>query len=288
LRDMIDKLPDANHQDIFWTIRQLVKRRDALVKGTTMLQNQLHGQLMYHYPSYRKFFCLVNSKTALYFWETYPSPKHLQAVTAETLADGLRSVSRNACSMEKAQTILDLVAADGDTHREFQPERDFIVKSIIHELRYKQQAIEGIDGELKNLLPLTDYKLDTMPGINLNTASHIISEIGDINRFPTSDKLARFAGIAPVLFSSAGKGKEQRSRQGNRVLHGIFYFLAVQLVQVSKGGKPRHPVFHTYFLRRIREGKTKPQALVCIMRRAVRIIYGMMKTKSEYRPYETD
>ncbi|EGO62600.1 transposase IS116/IS110/IS902, partial [Acetonema longum DSM 6540] len=52
--------------------------------------------------------------------------------------------------------------------------------------------------------------------------------------------------------------------------------------------KPRHPVFHAYFLRRIREGKTKPQALVCIMRRAVRIIYGMMKTKSEYRPYETD
>ncbi|WP_238528348.1 IS110 family transposase, partial [Acetonema longum] len=47
LRDMIDKLPDASHQDIFWTIRQLVKRRDALVKGTTMLQNQLHGQLMY-------------------------------------------------------------------------------------------------------------------------------------------------------------------------------------------------------------------------------------------------
>ncbi|EGO61777.1 transposase, partial [Acetonema longum] len=209
---------------------------DALVKGTTMLQNQLHGQLMYHYPSYRKFFCLVNSKTALYFWETYPSPRHLQAVTAETLADGLRSVSRNACSMEKAQTILDLVAADGDTHREFQAERDFIVKSIIQELRYKQQAIEGIDGELKTLLPLTGYKLDTMPGINLNTASHIISEIGDINRFPTSDKLARFAGIAPVLFSSAGKGKEQRSRQGNRVLHGIFYFLAVQLVQVSKGG----------------------------------------------------
>ncbi|EGO61857.1 transposase, partial [Acetonema longum] len=188
----------------------------------------------------------------------------------------------------KAQTILDLVAADGDTHREFQAERDFIVKSIIQELRYKQQAIEGIDGELKTLLPLTGYKLDTVPGINLNTASHIISEIGDINRFPNSDKLARFTGIAPVLFSSAGKGKEQRSRQGNRVLHGIFYFLAVQLVQVSKGGKPRHPVFHDYFLRRIREGKTKPQALVCIMRRAVRIIYGMMKAKSEYRPYETD
>ncbi|GAE90983.1 mobile element protein [Acetivibrio straminisolvens JCM 21531] len=31
-----------------------------------------------------------------------------------------------------------------------------------------------------------------MPGIDLVTEAQIISEIGDINRFPDSDKLARF------------------------------------------------------------------------------------------------
>ncbi|NLN65742.1 MAG: IS110 family transposase, partial [Clostridiaceae bacterium] len=35
-----------------------------------------------------------------------------------------------------------------------------------------------------------------------------------------------------------------------------------------------------------KEGKNKPQALVCVARRLVRIICGMMKTKTEYRPYE--
>jgi hypothetical protein len=33
------------------------------------------------------------------------------------------------------------------------------------------------------------------------------------------------------------------------------------------------------------EGKTPSQALVCIMRRLVNIVYGMMKTQSEYRPF---
>ena len=139
---------------------------------------------------------------------------------------------------------------------------------------------------MERLIQLTGYKLHTMPGINLITAAGIISEIGNIERFPNSDKLARFSGIAPVNFSSAGKGKDQRSRQGNRVLNAIFHFLAIQLVQVNPNGKARHPVFREYFESKLKEGKTKPQALVCITRRAVRIIYGMMRTKTEYKPFE--
>jgi len=68
----LDKLPDANPQDLHWTIQMLVKRRNAMVKSITTLTNQLHGQLTHHYPSYRKFFSDVAGKTALVFWENYP------------------------------------------------------------------------------------------------------------------------------------------------------------------------------------------------------------------------
>ncbi len=36
LGDMVDSLPDAKHEDIYWTIRQLVKRCDLLVKNNVM------------------------------------------------------------------------------------------------------------------------------------------------------------------------------------------------------------------------------------------------------------
>jgi len=85
--------------------------------------------------------------------------------------------------------------------------------------------------------------------------------------------------VAPVKFSSAGKGKEQSSRQGNRQLHGLFYFLAVTMVSRPKNGMPNHPVFYDYYMRKIGEEKTKSQALVCIMRRLVNIVYGMMKIR---------
>jgi hypothetical protein len=58
------------------------------------------------------------------------------------------------------------------------------------------------------------------------------------------------------------------------------------MVAISASGKLRHPVFREYFEQKVKDGKNKPQALVCVARRLVRVIYGMMKTKTEYRPYE--
>jgi len=60
-----------------------------------------------------------------------------------------------------------------------------------------------------------------------------MSEIGDVNRFPNPAKLAQFAGIAPINLSSAGKGKDKASKQGNRRLQATLYFLAIQMIQIS-------------------------------------------------------
>ncbi len=284
LLSKLKTLPDANPQDLHWTIQQLVNRRDAVVKSLTSNLNQLHTQLSHHYPSYRKFFAKVEGPTALVFWEKYPAPYLLADVTAEELAAVLRIPSHNACSARKAQEILALVEKDGNTKRAYQETRDFIVREMVKDIRFKQEQIAGLEQQMRNVVGFLGYKLETMPGIDTVTACALISNIGDINRFPNPNKLARFAGIAPVKFSSGGKGKEQKSRQGNRELHGIFYFLAVQQIQTAKGsGVPRNPVFHEYYQRKVEEGKTKVQAIVCVMRRLVNIIYGMMKNKKAYK-----
>ncbi|URZ03817.1 IS110 family transposase ISCth6 [Clostridium felsineum] len=278
----LDTLPDANPQDLYWTIKMMVNRRDAIVKSITTLTNQLHEQLSYNYPSYKKFFSDVNSKTALAFYEEYPSPKHLRGVTDEDLAEFLRKPSHNSCSTRKAKEILDIVESDGDTTREYQESRDFIIKSIVRDIAFKSEEIKKVETEMKKLLKLLDLKLETIPGIDTVTAIALVAHIGDIKRFRNADKLAKFSGIAPVNFSSAGKGKDKKSKQGNRELYGVFYFLAVQQIQVSKKGTHRNPVFLEYYKRKVSEGKTKIQALVCVMRRLNNIIYGMMKNKTEY------
>ncbi len=284
LINMLDTLPNAKPLDDYWTLAQLVNRRDNIVTDNTRVKNQLNEQLFHAYPSYHKFFTVLDRPTALYFWGTYPSPQHLQDVTVEQLAGELRPISHNQCSTKRAQLILDLVEKDGETIREFQDGRDFITRNLVRSLEYQNGELTAIEREIGKIMVHFDCKLTSISGVSTVMAAKLLAEIGDINRFASADRLASYAGIAPVRFSSAGKGNDQISKQGNRTLHGVFYFLAVQMVETSRGsGIPRNPVFHEYFHRKIAEGKTKPQALICIMRRLVNIIYGMLKNHTEYR-----
>ncbi len=283
LLDNLDKLPDANPQDLYWTIAQVVIRRKSLVKVMTILINKLHNQLSYAYPSYKKFFSEVEGKTALLFWEKYPSPHHLEDVTIEKLEEFLRKASNNFLSKPKAEQMLELIEQDGNTKREYQDNRDFLIRSIIRDIQFKKQEIGYLNAELKTLIKVPGHKLESMPGIDTVTAASLLAEIGDIKRFSSADKLASFAGVSPVNFSSGGKGKNKKSTQGNRELYTIFYFLAVRQIQTTRNTKqPRNPVFHAYYNRKVSEGKTKGQAIICIMRKLVNIIYGMMKNKTEY------
>ncbi|MCA1032529.1 IS110 family transposase [Bacillus timonensis] len=277
------QLPNAAPSDIYWTISTLVGRRDALVKVLGSLKNQLHLQLSYHYSSYRQFFSQLEGKTALAFWEKYPSPDHLKGVKMEELRKFILKASSNSLSTKKAKEILSLVDCDGNTKRDYQSERDFIVQSLVRDIRFRKKEINRVEKKLKKLVKSLGMQLETMTGIDTVTASALISEIGDVHRFSNPNKLARYAGVSPVLFGSGGKETYHKSQQGNRNLHHIFLNLAVQQVQVSKGSKiPRNPVFYNYYQKKLSEGKTKKQALICIMRRLVNIIYGMMKNKEAY------
>ena len=68
-----------------------------------------------------------------------------------------------------------------------------------------------------------------------------------------------------------------------RDYQAIFYFLVIQMIQVSRNGTTRNAVFYEYYQKRLKDGKSKTQALICIARRLVNIVYGMLKNKTEYK-----
>lgn len=279
----LESLPEANPNDYYWTIKMVVNRRNSLIKRMKSVLNQLHEQLTFSYVGYKKFFTDINGKTALAFFERYPSPSYLEGVDEKELAEFLKSVSHNACSNKKAKLILDLVDENLTKNKEYEVNRINLIKSLIKELRFINEEKLIIEDEMKTMLKELDCKLESIPGVDTITAASLIAHIGDINRFKNPNKLARYAGIAPVNLSSAGKGRDRKSKQGNRELFAVLYFLSVQQIQVSKKGLARNPSFLAYYERKVKEGKTKVQALLCVMRRLTNIIYGMMKNNTEYR-----
>jgi len=276
-------LPEADPDDLYWTLRQYVYRRNTMVKALAKSKIQLHEQLVKNYISYKKFFSEIDGKTALAFWHKYPSPSTLKNTSIKELTTFLLDASSNACSTRKAESILKLIEGDGDTYREYQSSRDDLVRSYVRSIKYYKGEIKELEKEIKGIMSKLDYKLESLTGVGTVTAAQIVAEIGDINRFRNANKLARYAGVAPTRFSSAGKGKDTKGTQGNRTLNGVLYFLAMQQIQLTKGTKkPRNLILFEYYQKKISEGKTKTQALICIQRRLVNIVYGMMKNKTEY------
>lgn len=101
--------------------------------------------------------------------------------------------------------------------------------------------------------------------VDLVTAASFVSEIGDINRLPSADKLAKYAGIAPVIFSSGDKDRKLRNRQGNRALYGLFLNLASRQVCCGRNkDKLVKAIFYGYYKKKMSGGKPsiKPSSVL--------------------------
>ncbi len=115
------------------------------------------------------------------------------------------------------------------------------------------------------------------PGCAVVTASKLIAYIKDIDCFPGEKQLAKYSGIAPRKCESGSVKRDIASNRGHSALRRAFKTIA--LSQIGRRGNQKGK---EYFRKKIKEGKTKTEALKCLMRQNVKIIYRVMK---EERPY---
>jgi len=163
----------------------------------------------------------------------------------------------------------------------------FLVRSMKRKVRRLmdiREEIMELEHELETLIKESGHTIHTASGCGVVIAGEIIGEVGDISRFHAPASLAKYAGCAPRECSSGKTVRWRKTRSGNRRLNRSFHRMA--LSQISRMG---NPAAQAYFKRKVSEGKSKSQALVCLRRQMVNIIWMMMKHKTEYRyPQKND
>ncbi|MBM3209242.1 IS110 family transposase [Candidatus Shapirobacteria bacterium] len=152
---------------------------------------------------------------------------------------------------------------------------------IIREKKKELTRIGKLETKFKQRLSLLlerqgSGNLTTMKGISTVLAARIIAQTGDIRNFANLDKFIKYAGIAPLEESSGKTRGHRKNRTGNRRLNSAFYLLALNQLRWNTQAKE-------YFQKKIREGKTKKQALRCLMKRVACIVYGLLKSGESYR-----
>jgi transposase len=152
------------------------------------------------------------------------------------------------------------------------------MKRAVRRLLDLREEIQEIEEEMETMMKDSGQTIATASGCGAVIAAELIGEIGDVSRFHSPGALAKYAGCAPREHSSGKTIRWRKTRSGNRRLNRAFHRMA--LSQISRSG---NDAARAYFKRKISEGKTKAQALVCLRRQLVNVVWMMMKHRTEYR-----
>lgn len=286
------RLPDANLDPLQWALLSTVTYRKGLVAEQIRVKTRLHYLLLQAWPGWAEFFSEpFESKTALAFWEMYPSVWRLGAVTVEELTEFLREQSHCAMGRAKAEAIL---GTEGRRIPEqpYQRERDALIRQSIRQLRRLQEELGEVREHLAGLVAETDYRLTEIPGIDVVMAGELIALVGDVTRFKTVAKFLAYTGIAPVTLGSGGHESRLKSQFGRRELSALFHRIAsTQLVVHKKTGVPRNPQAKAYYEKHLgeqaglprakRDRKRMKKALLSLMRQQAIRFYKLMRAQKQ-------
>lgn len=119
--------------------------------------------------------------------------------------------------------------------------------------------------------------LMTIPGVSFYSALLIVSEIGDVNRFPDSDSLVAYAGLVPSTHSSGGKTYHGRiTKTGSPYLRWIVG----QCTRVNVRTDPEGRL--ALFYNRLARKKGDQKAVVAASAKMLRIVYWILREKQPY------
>lgn len=121
--------------------------------------------------------------------------------------------------------------------------------------------------------------LATIPGIGLLTASLLLAELGDMQRFDDVRQVVAFAGLNPRLHQSGKKRVHGGiSRMGRAALRAALYMPALS-------ARRSNPPLRAFADRLEANGLKGKQVIVAVMRKLLHLAYGILKSG---QPFEAN
>lgn len=226
----------ANPQElaIATELNLLLNERREIVKQQTILKNQLHALLHRYYGDhYADRFRKAFDREALRFYEADLAEAPADVLVAQSI---LRRIERFRLIQSQAAAILKQITA----------------------------VASGSSG----VLALSQ----NLHGCGILTASAIMAELVTIRRFASQDKLAKYAGIAPVMKSSGSHHRLHTNPFGNRLLNKALHTIALSQIAVKGDARGKE-----YYQKKLEEGKTKLWALRCLKRQMCNLVFRTLK-----------
>lgn len=116
------------------------------------------------------------------------------------------------------------------------PYSQFALENILITVDHLSSQIKVFDKMIKEVWQQDDTAvlLQQLPGIGFYGSLILSSEIGDIARFLTSDKLCSYAGMVPSVYQSGDKCRMGKIKQGNKYIRWILVEAVPKAIKKDK------------------------------------------------------
>lgn len=248
-----------------WSFIQL------MVKQSTQLQNQLEKNLYAAHPQLFKYYKKDKPEWLLTLTLKYPTARSLSKASVKSISKipYLSESKARKLKEEAKQSVASLRTESSE----------FLIQSIIKQILNVQAIIKEQKKFLIDSIKSPEVELlKSFSGIGDYTACGLMLLIGRVQRFALSKKLVSFFGLHPVFKQSGDKiGGVHMSKEGRKEARYLLFNVVMCAITNNPWIKELYEKYQN-------NGKTKLCAIGILMHKVTRIIYGMLKNKTEYNP----
>ncbi len=148
-------------------------------------------------------------------------------------------------------------------------ERKAMAADLLVDIRRLDHQLEAIRTRIVAAVDASGTTVTDVYGVGPIMAAVIVGHTGHVSRFPTAGHYARYNATAPIEASSGPRVRHRLNPRGNRHLNHALHIAAVTQIRNDTPGR-------AYFGRKVREGKTRKEALRALKRRISDAVYRQL------------
>lgn len=274
----------------FLEIRSFSRRASRYAEQIAEAKTKLKDELAQASPGMLSVFprSAIFNKAPMELLSLYPLPQDRLVAGVEKISNVLMSQSGKKYGQTEAEKLLAF-----DAQNQGNPQLlDYFRQSIrdyISEIHYfetkREQYLEKLQEKTKDVEPAQN--LLSLKGCGPILMPMVLGEVGNIKRFPSSDKFVGYAGLAPIEHESGPyKGEKHLKKGGSPRLSYACYLIG----NCARRYDPRLKNLYLRIKERhLRAGKPKGIAHIianCAVAREIAVL--IYRILSENRPYFKD
>jgi len=280
-----EALPSYVPEEEVQVLRELVRLRHHLQKDKKNYLRKAYSLLNLVFPEYTNLVKDPFEKVSSMILKKYPTAVDMARARRIDLVKMAKRIQGNNYSSELAEKLIQ-AAKESIYSGKASEVRGMALRIIIDEIQFLKNKVKEIEDKIEEILSFNNEpsspqkRLLGIPGVGPKTVATFLGEVGgDVTRFSSSNKLIGFIGWHPKI-SESGEKKNlhpKMSKRGPSALRASLYMAAVASL--------KHNLYlRSLYHRKISEGKESKQALICVGKKIISIMYSMLKYEVDYDP----